>query len=111
MPFATLEDGGVDGACVPNGVIGTYLHGALESRGRLRGTVSASRCRRRLEGANTTSGSPTGSNGTAAGWSGLDCSESSSRGATEVSMALRLRRSVVAGELGIRSVASRMRSS
>jgi adenosylcobyric acid synthase len=30
-PFATLEDGSVDGA-VLNGVLGTYLHGALEHR-------------------------------------------------------------------------------
>jgi len=29
-PFATLEDGSVDGAC-RDGVIGTYLHGAFES--------------------------------------------------------------------------------
>jgi adenosylcobyric acid synthase len=29
LPFATLEDGSPDGAVVP-GVIGTYLHGALE---------------------------------------------------------------------------------
>jgi adenosylcobyric acid synthase len=28
-PFATIEDGGLDGAC-RRGVIGTYLHGALE---------------------------------------------------------------------------------
>ena len=27
--FATLDDGSADGACLP-GVIGTYLHGALE---------------------------------------------------------------------------------
>ncbi len=30
-PFATLEDGSADGA-VQNGVLGTYLHGALEHR-------------------------------------------------------------------------------
>jgi adenosylcobyric acid synthase len=30
--FATLGDGSGDGACLPR-VIGTYLHGALESRG------------------------------------------------------------------------------
>ena len=30
LPFATLEDGGTDGLCRA-GVIGTYLHGALES--------------------------------------------------------------------------------
>ena len=29
VPFATLEDGEYDGACGA-GVIGTYLHGALE---------------------------------------------------------------------------------
>ena len=29
MPFARLDDGGIDGACGA-GVIGTYLHGALE---------------------------------------------------------------------------------
>jgi adenosylcobyric acid synthase len=29
-PFARLDDGRMDGACVP-GVVGTYLHGALES--------------------------------------------------------------------------------
>ncbi len=32
MPFATLEDGTTDGMC-SQGVIGTYLHGALESAG------------------------------------------------------------------------------
>src|SRR5204863_5017241 len=31
-PFATLEDGEHDGACRP-GVMGTYLHGALEHAG------------------------------------------------------------------------------
>jgi adenosylcobyric acid synthase len=31
-PFATLDDGTADGACAP-GVIGTYLHGALEDPG------------------------------------------------------------------------------
>lgn len=29
-PFARLDDGRVDGACT-NGVVGTYLHGALEN--------------------------------------------------------------------------------
>ena len=29
-PFARLDDGGADGACLP-GAIGTYLHGALEN--------------------------------------------------------------------------------
>jgi adenosylcobyric acid synthase len=32
LPFATLEDGSADGAVVP-GVLGTYLHGALEHPG------------------------------------------------------------------------------
>jgi hypothetical protein len=32
LPFATLEDGLADGAVVP-GVLGTYLHGALEHPG------------------------------------------------------------------------------
>ncbi len=32
VPFATLEDGSADGAVVP-GVLGTYLHGALEHPG------------------------------------------------------------------------------
>jgi adenosylcobyric acid synthase len=31
-PFATLNNGGLDGACVDR-VVGTYLHGALESAG------------------------------------------------------------------------------
>ena len=51
VPFATLDDGGVDGACA-DASIGTYLHGALES--------SRTDCLRREIVRRTYDGSPTG---------------------------------------------------
>ena len=90
VPFATLDNGDVDGACVER-VVGTYLHGALESAGCLHGAVSRPDAERRLEARTVPSGSPTGSAGTAAAWSGWDCSESRNHGslhAAEASQSL-----------------------